>query len=79
MTATGAHVFLAGGQNTVPFAGRFLGGWSAGPSLAFFWCENPVPRWNPTKPPAWLSRTMNRIGKAPTTGPRASSRATKRC
>ena len=35
-----SRLFLAGGQNAVPLSGWFLGGWSAGTTLAVFWFEN---------------------------------------
>jgi len=35
-----SRLFLAGGQNAVPFSGWFLGGWSPGTTLAIFWVEN---------------------------------------
>ncbi len=35
-----SRVFLSGGPNAVPLSGWFLGGWSAGTALAFFWFEN---------------------------------------
>lgn len=37
-----SRLFLAGGQNAVPFSGWFLAGWSPGTTLALFWFENLV-------------------------------------
>jgi hypothetical protein len=37
-----SRLFLAGGQNAVPFSGWFLSGWSPGTTLAIFWVENLV-------------------------------------
>lgn len=42
MSARFSRLFLAGGQNAVPFSGWFLGGWSPGTTLAIFWFENLV-------------------------------------
>jgi hypothetical protein len=37
-----SRLFLAGGQNAVPFSGWFLAGWSPATTLALFWFENLV-------------------------------------
>ena len=37
-----SRLFFAGGQSAVPLSGWFLGGWSAGTTLAIFWIENLV-------------------------------------
>ena len=35
-----SRLFLSGGQNAVPLTGWWLGGWSPGTALVYFWFEN---------------------------------------